>query len=46
MLTITGVAAGMATITVTATDMDGEIRYADHHGNGGSSQHASHRWSA
>ena len=29
MLTITGVAAGTATITVTATDMDGEIRYAE-----------------
>ena len=32
MLTITGVAAGMATITVTATDMDDAYGHADHHG--------------
>ena len=32
-LTITGHMAGEATITVTATDQDGAIRHADHHGD-------------
>ena len=33
MVTITGVAEGMATITVTASDPDGHVRHADHHGH-------------
>ena len=33
MVTITGVAEGMATITVTASDPGGTVRHADHHGH-------------
>ena len=34
MVTIMGVAPGSATITVTATDMHGEMAMQDHHGDG------------
>ena len=42
MVTITGVAEGMATITVTASDPMGDVRHADHHGLRHDAEHGPH----
>ena len=42
MVTITGVAEGMATITVTASDPTGDVRHADHHGLRHDAEHGPH----